>query len=73
MKQIIAITLTALLSACSTSEMVAMSQVECNQIGYAAGTPEHTACVERGYRTRDAQQDALISTAGMWAVLEAIY
>lgn len=73
MKPIIAITAAAFLSACSTAEMVAISQTECDQIGYAAGTPEHTACVERGYRTRNAQQDALIGAVGWLAVLEAIY
>lgn len=71
----IALTLiTALaLTACTPTEMVSIAQGECSQIGYALGTAEHTACVERGYRNMDAQQDAAIQTAAWWAALELAY
>lgn len=71
----LALTLVAALAltACTTTEMVGIAASECSQIGYAPGSAEHTACVERGFRTKDAQQDAAIQTAAWWAALELAY
>lgn len=73
MKPIIALIAAATLSACSTSEMVAMAQNECSQIGYAPGSAQYVECVERGYRGTKASQEATISTLALWAAIEAVY
>jgi hypothetical protein len=73
MKHFIAITTALALTACSTSEMVSIAASECDQIGYAVGSIEHTQCTERGYRNIDAEQDAAIGAAFWLLVLEAAY
>jgi formiminotetrahydrofolate cyclodeaminase len=60
-------------TACTTTEMVTVAASECDSIGYAKGTPEHTACTERGFRQKDALQDQIVKDAAWWAVLELAY
>jgi len=61
------------LTACTTSEMVAIAADECAEIGYKPSSAEYTQCTERGYRQIDAQQDAAVGAAVWWAILEAAY
>lgn len=61
------------LGACTPVELVSAAKGECDLIGYAAGTPEHTACVERGYRDASAAQEQIATELAWWAILEAAY
>lgn len=62
-----------LFSACTQTEMVAAAKGECDLIGYPAGSPEYTACVERGYRGTKQMQDQIAADLTWWAILEAAY
>jgi len=72
--KIIALTaIAALITGCSTAEMVTAAQGECNAIGYAPGTVQHTECTERGYRGQAAAQSEAVNTFALWALIEAAY
>jgi len=73
MKTIAAIVIAVTLAGCSTAEMVTYAQGECNAIGYAPGTVQHTECTERGYRGQAAAQADVIGTFALWALIEAAY
>jgi hypothetical protein len=73
MKPIIATLALATLAACSTEQMVAQAQGECEQMGYAVGTTEHANCTERGFRQREAQAAAVTGTITAGAILSAFY
>ena len=73
MKTIAVITIAAIMTGCSTAEMVTAAQGECNAIGYAPGTVQHTECTERGYRGQAAAQSEAVNTFALWALIEAAY
>ena len=73
MKHIIAITTAIILGACTDAELIDISQGQCDQIGYAPGTAEHTQCVERGFRGTKAAQDEAISNAIIGTALMAAF
>ena len=72
--KIIALTaIAAILAGCTKAEMVTAAQGECNAIGYAPGTVQHTECTERGYRGQAAMQADVASDLFLWALIEAAY
>lgn len=76
LKHILAGAALFLATACtSTEQRIEVSRNLCAQVGHAAGTPDHTACVERGVRASAAGDRAatgniarLISIAALFAL-----
>jgi len=73
MKIIAIAALAAIMTGCTATEMVTAAQGECNAIGYAPGTAQHTECTERGYRGQAAMQASIASDLFLWALIEAAY
>jgi len=72
--KIIALTaIAALITGCTTAEMVTAAKGECDAIGYAPGTVQHTECTERGYRGQAALQAEVATDLFLWALIEAAY
>lgn len=61
-----------LLAACTPSEMISMAHQHCTQIGYTPSSPEHIACVERGFTSTKRAQDAAIAQSATNAITSAI-
>lgn len=76
-RTITALALATMAAACTDAEMIQQAHGQCDQIGYAKGSPQYTGCVERGFRGTKAAQDAALAGTGAAlttaAILSAFY
>ena len=57
----------------ATPAMIDAQKGRCSQIGYAPGTPEHAACVERGTMQQQGTQNAVAGSVAAGAVQGMIF